>query len=156
MSDPPVTESEHVRGYRTVEHPRRRQELEKSPVHDNPPGQLTGYICPRCGGALSQRTNGDASGEYRCRIGHSFTPADVWIEHCAMRNRALGAAAQALAENADLARALAEEASALGNGALAARLEAEARAEERHVGQILEMLEEIVSDDSEADLRRDP
>jgi hypothetical protein len=69
-----------------------------------------------------------------------------------MRNRALGAAARALAENADLAHALAEQATALGNGALAAHLEAEARAEERHVGTILEMLEEIGAGDSEADL----
>ena len=121
-------------------------------MQDNPPGRLTGYICPQCGGALSHRANGSGSGEYRCRIGHAFTPAEVWIEHCAMRNRALGAAARALAENADLARALAEQATALGNAALAARLEDEARSEERFIGQILEMLEEIGAGDPEADL----
>ena len=121
-------------------------------MRDDQPANLTGYICPQCGGALSQRTNGNGSAEYQCRIGHAFTPAQVWIEHCAMRNRALGAAARTLAENADLARALAEQARALGNGALAARLEAEARAEERHIGQVLEMLEEIGAGDPEADL----
>ena len=114
---------------------------------------LTGYICPHCGGALSQRTNGHGPGnhDYQCRIGHVFTPAEIWIEHCAMRNRALGAAARALAENADLARALADQARALANDALAVRLEQEARAEEHHVGQILEMLEEIGAGDPEAD-----
>ncbi len=121
-------------------------------MHQDPPGRLTGYVCPQCGGALSQRTNGDGSGEYGCRIGHTFTPAEVWIEHCAMRNRALGAAARALAENADLARALAEQATGLGNAALAARLEEEARSEERYIDQILEMLEEIGAGDPEADL----
>jgi len=124
-------------------------------VHQDPPSRLTGYICPQCGGALSQRTDGDGSGAYRCRIGHAFTAAEVWIEHCAMRNRALGAAARALAENADLARALAEQARAVGDGALAARLEDEARAEERHVGTVLEMLEEIGAGDGEADLGPD-
>jgi two-component system chemotaxis response regulator CheB len=121
-------------------------------MRDDRPAGLTGYTCPDCGGMLSQPTNGAGSTEYQCRIGHAFSPADVWIKHCAMRNRALGAAARALAENADLARALAEQARALGNGALAVRLEAEARSEERHIGQILMMLEEIGGGDSEADL----
>jgi two-component system, chemotaxis family, protein-glutamate methylesterase/glutaminase len=124
-------------------------------MRDDQPADLTGYTCPPCGGMLSRRTNGNGSAEYQCRIGHAFTPAQVWIEHCAMRNRALGAAARALAENADLARALAAEAKALNNGALAARLEAEAQSEERHIGQILEMLDEIGTINSEADLEPD-
>jgi hypothetical protein len=40
---------------------------------------------------------------------------------------------------------------ALGSNRLAARLGEGARAEERHVGQILEMLQKIVWDDSQAD-----
>jgi hypothetical protein len=91
-------------------------------------------------------------GSQNHHIGHTFTPAEVWIEHCAMRNRAIGAAARALAENADLARALADEATALGNAALAARLEEEVRSEQRYIGQILEMLEEIGNGEPEADL----
>jgi two-component system chemotaxis response regulator CheB len=122
---------------------------------DDRPASLTGYICPDCGGVLSLRKNGQGSGDYKCRIGHAFTPAQVWIKHCAMRNRALGAAARALAENADLARALAEQAKALGNDTLAGRLEEEARSEERHIGQILGMLEEIGGGDSEAELGPD-
>lgn len=122
-------------------------------MDEDPSERLTGYICPRCGGALSRRTNGRGQDdEYQCRIGHAFTAAEVWIEHCAMRNRALGAAARTLAENADLARALAEQARSLGDGSLAARLEDEARAEEQHIGTILEMLEEIGAGDAEADL----
>lgn len=121
-------------------------------MRDDQPADPTGYTCPTCGGMLSQRTIGNDAAEYQCRIGHAFTPAQVWIEHCAMRNRALGAAARALAENADLARALAAEARALNNGALAARLEAEAQSEERRIGQILEMLDEIGTINSEADL----
>jgi two-component system chemotaxis response regulator CheB len=124
-------------------------------MRDDEPAELTGYACPTCGGMLAQRTIGNGSAEYPCRIGHAFTPAQVWIEHCTMRNRALGAAARVLAENADLARTLAREAKALSNGALAARLEAEARSEERHIGQILEMLEEIGTINSEADLKHD-
>lgn len=121
-------------------------------MRDDLPDGLTGYVCPRCGGVLSHRTNGGGSDGYRCRIGHTFTPEQLWIEHSAMRNRALGAAARALAENADLARALGEQAKTLGNDMLAARLEEEARSEERHIGQILTMLEEAGAGSSEADL----
>jgi two-component system chemotaxis response regulator CheB len=90
---------------------------------DDQPAGLTGYICPRCGGALSRREDGHGPGadEYRCRIGHAFTAAEVWIEHCAMRNRALGAAARALAENGDLARALAAITAGMAYGSAAAR-----------------------------------
>jgi hypothetical protein len=112
---------------------------------------LTGDVCPRCGGALMRHTDGDGSGADQHRIGRALLdPELLWIEQCARRNRALGAAAQALAENADLVVALAKQAAALGNGELAARLEEEARAEELRTGQILEMLEEIGADDSEA------
>ena len=118
-------------------------------MNEDPPGPVTGYICPRCGGALSRRTNGQgpSAPEYQCRIGHAFTAAEVWIRTLRDGNRALGAAARAIAENADLARALAEQARAR-DGALGARLEDEARAEERHVGAILEMLEEIGAGDA--------
>ena len=117
-------------------------------MHHDPIAELTGYICPRCGGAISRRTDGDGAAEYRCRIGHAFTPEQFWIETCAMRNEALAAAARASAEKVDLARALSREARNLGNNPLAARLEDEAEAEERQLGQLLVMLEGLVDDDT--------
>ena len=117
-------------------------------MHHDPIAELTGYICPRCGGAISQRTDGDGAAEYRCRIGHTFTPEQFWIETCAMRNDALAAAARASAEKVDLARALSREARNLGKTPLAARLENEAEAEERQLGQLLAMLEGLVDDDT--------
>jgi two-component system, chemotaxis family, protein-glutamate methylesterase/glutaminase len=124
-------------------------------MRDDPSTELTGYICPDCGGALSKRvgTNGtrkDGTSEYECRIGHTFTPAQLWIETCAMRNRALGAAARSVAETVDLARALAAEARADGNEILAARLEDTARTDERHIESLLEMLEDLVTDEPNA------
>ena len=117
-------------------------------MHHDPIAELTGYICPRCGGAISRRTDGDGATEYQCRISHAFTPEQFWIETCAMRNRAVAAAARASAEKVDLARALAGEARRLGKAALATRLEDEARAEEHQVGQMLEMLEGLVDGDA--------
>ena len=121
-------------------------------MHQDPTAELTGYICPRCGGAISRRADGvdgDGSTRYRCRTGHAFTPEQFWIETCAMRNQAVAAAARASAEKVDLARALSREARGLGNDALAARLEDEAEAEERQIGQLLAMLDGLMEDDTE-------
>ena len=115
-------------------------------VHEDPTAELTGYICPRCGGAISQRTDGDGVAGYQCRIKHAFTPEQFWVETCAMRNTAVAAAVRAIAEKVDLARALSREARNLGNDALAARLEAEA--EERRLGPLLAMLEDLVDDET--------
>ena len=109
--------------------------------HNEPPGAPSGYVCPRCGGALWERRGGDGAPEYECRIGHALTAEQLWIEHCAARNGALMAAARAVAENAALARAMAEQAWAIGRDALAARLDEEAGSEERYLGQLREMLD---------------
>src|SRR5688500_11591002 len=81
---------------------------------------------------------GKRSGADQRRIGHALLESvQLWIEQCARRNRALRAAAQALAENAYLAVMLAKQAAAIGNRELAARLEEEAGAEEHRTVQIL-------------------
>ena len=102
-------------------------------MHEHAATQLTGYICPACGGAISRRFDGAGGGgaaAYQCRIGHAYTPEQLWVATCAMRNRAVAAAARASAEKVDLARALSREARRLGNDALGARLEDDAETEE--------------------------
>lgn len=128
-------------------------------MDEHPLGELTGYTCPACGGSLWRRdgdagVNGDGAAEYRCRIGHALTPAQLWTEHAVMRNRAVAAAARAIAEHVDLARALAREARTAGGDGLATRLEEEARSEEQHLGQLLAMLEGLVESDPEGDASR--
>ena len=118
-------------------------------MDEQPPGEVIANTCPLCGGPLWRRdgvhgANGDGAAEYECRISHTFTPAQLWTEHAAMRNRAVAAAARAVAENIDLARALAGEARRIGNAALGVRLEDEAEAEERQLGQLLAMLDGLV------------
>ena len=109
---------------------------------DVPPGAPSGYVCPTCGGALWERQGGDGAAAYECRIGHTFSAEQLWIEHCARRNRTVAAAARSLAENSALARDLAELSRALGRTELAARLEEQAAAEDRHFEQIRAMLDE--------------
>jgi hypothetical protein len=103
-------------------------------------GATSAFVCPACGGALREHGAGDGPW-FECRIGDAFSAAELWIEHCAARNTALKRAQRALAENAALARKLAEWTRARGNAAAALRLEQEA-AEDRRLGeQIAGMLE---------------
>ena len=112
--------------------------------HDHQPTQPTngasGYVCPRCGGAIWERGDGAAT-SFECRIGDRFSEAEMWIEHSAARNQALLVSARALAENAALARRLAASAEQRGDTGVAARLEQEAQEEDRLYAQVRAMLE---------------
>ncbi len=70
-----------------------------------------------------------------------LSPATLWIERATARNRAVAVAARAVEELAELTRALARAARVAGDEGLAARLEEETASEERHVGQLLAMLD---------------
>jgi hypothetical protein len=91
-----------------------------------PEERASGLICPRHGGATWAHEDG-GSGSFECRIGDRFTEAEMWIAHSVARNRALLAAARALAEHAALARQLAGPAERRGDIGVAARLQEEAR-----------------------------
>lgn len=115
-------------------------------------GTASGYVCPTCGGALWQQRNG-SSPRFRCHVGHAFEALDLWIAHCEARNAALLRAATAVAENAALARELAEWALLDSNPTLAARMEAEAVAEDDPYRQIETMLDGLRVDDSASSCR---
>ena len=114
----------------------------------NPAGGASGFICPRCGGALWEDPELEGA-RFACRIGDTFSALQLWIEHCSARNRALRAAARALAENAALARHLASWARERGDGAMARRLEEEAASEDDAYEQVEVMLDGLVGDDSD-------
>jgi two-component system chemotaxis response regulator CheB len=116
---------------------------------DHPTNGASGFMCPRCGGSLWERRDGAAT-SYECRIGDRYSEADLWIEHSVTRNRALITAARALAENAALARRIASSAGARGDTAVAARMEQEAREEDRLYAQVQAMLEGLPEPDVDA------
>lgn len=120
--------------------------------HDHRPTQPTngasGYVCPRCDGAIWERGDGVAT-FFECRVGDRFSEAEMWIEHSAARNQALLVAARALAENAALARRLASSAAKRGDTGVAARLEAEAREEDRLYAQVRAMIEGLPEPDAD-------
>ena len=115
----------------------------------------SGFVCPRCGGALWEQ-RGDTAFAYECRIGDRLSEAEVWIEHSVARNRSLLTAARCLAENAALARRLASSAEARGDTAVAARLEDEAREEDRLYRHIRTMVEGLPDPDADGAHERYP
>ena len=107
---------------------------------EHPTNGSSGFICPRCRGALWEQRDGVAA-VFECRIGDRYAQAELWIEHCGERNRALIKGARSLAENAALARRLAVLAHERGDAGVGIRLEEEAREEDRLYEQVLAMLE---------------
>jgi two-component system, chemotaxis family, protein-glutamate methylesterase/glutaminase len=93
---------------------RRLAEGEESKPKENPAGKkemeprLTDLTCPDCRGTIWETPLGNGS-EYRCRVGHTFSPATMLAEHHATQERALYAAIVALEEGASLATRLADK-----------------------------------------------
>ena len=117
-----------------------------------PTNGASGFVCPRCGGALWEHGDG-ASPSFECRIGDRYSEAELWIAHSAARNQALLTAARALAENAAVARRIALSAEQRGDVAVAARLEAEARDEERLYAQVRAMIDGLPELDADGTAR---
>lgn len=112
-----------------------------------PLGRASGFVCPRCGGALWEHPEREEA-RFTCRIGDRFTALELWIEHCSARNRALKIAARELAENAALARHLASWARERGEAEMARRLEEEAASEGQAYEQVTAMLDGLGGDAS--------
>jgi two-component system, chemotaxis family, protein-glutamate methylesterase/glutaminase len=68
---------------------------------DQPPGDLTPFSCPECGGALWEIREPDLP-RYRCRVGHAYTAESVFEDQSAGVDRALWVALRALLERAAL------------------------------------------------------
>jgi two-component system, chemotaxis family, protein-glutamate methylesterase/glutaminase len=103
----------------------------------------TDLTCPECRGPISESHQGSMS-EFRCRIGHRFSPETFLAAHAETRERALWAAVVALEEGADVARALAAH-SASG---VQRRLEQEAGHNTNAAGKIRELLRALTQDNA--------
>jgi two-component system, chemotaxis family, protein-glutamate methylesterase/glutaminase len=114
--------------------------------NDHPTNGSSGFVCPRCGGALWEQRDGMAT-SFECRIGDRYAQAELWIDHCVERNRALIMGARVLSENAALARRLAVLANERGDAHVGMRLEEEAREEDRLYEQVRAMVEGLPGTD---------
>jgi two-component system chemotaxis response regulator CheB len=69
----------------------------------------TGLTCPECGGALWQLQEGEMI-QFRCRVGHRYSPESMLVDQDAAIERALWAAMRALEERTHLSERLARRA----------------------------------------------
>lgn len=102
--------------------------------------QLTDLTCPDCRGTIWEVTRG-RSKEYRCRVGHTFSPKTMLTEHFAAQEKALYTAIVALEEGASLANRLVNQV----DDTLRERLQNEAREREAQAEILRKILRERAS-----------
>ena len=98
---------------------------------------LTDLTCPDCRGTIWEVPRGNSS-EYRCRVGHSYSPKSMLSEHFGAQETALYAAVVALEEGASLTTRLTDK----FEPELAPRLEEEARERRAEAEAIRKLLRE--------------
>lgn len=72
------------------------------PADGHMESQVAHFSCPECGGVTREEENGSLL-EYRCRVGHTFSPKTMLSEYAVAQERALWAAILSLEEGAELA-----------------------------------------------------
>jgi two-component system chemotaxis response regulator CheB len=70
-------------------------------------GQPTSYVCPECNGPLWE-TKAGPSLQFRCHVGHAYSPDSLLADHADGLERALWSAVRTFDERANLVRRLGE------------------------------------------------
>jgi hypothetical protein len=73
--------------------------------------EVTRLTCPDCGGSLVRVEEPGAMTEYRCRIGHIYSPKSALVVHAEREENTLWLAAVLLEEGAELAEEISNQAS---------------------------------------------
>jgi two-component system, chemotaxis family, protein-glutamate methylesterase/glutaminase len=112
---------------------------------------FSGFTCPECRGPLYQKRLGKSLEEFRCRVGHIFSPKVLLEEHTSIQERKLYEAIVALEEGADLAEHMAKTSDAEQRN----QFQIEAEQLRHHSAAIRRMIEErvIPSADPPAELQ---
>jgi two-component system chemotaxis response regulator CheB len=101
-------------------------------------GEPTVYTCPDCGGVLWQTETGNG---FRCHVGHAYGAEALLVQKSEELETALWASVRLLREKATLTRQTAARSLAVGRPEMAARVEEQAKLDERHANAIRELLE---------------
>ncbi|HWC10642.1 MAG TPA: hypothetical protein VG455_05405 [Acidimicrobiales bacterium] len=133
----------------TADVPGRHDELDRLGALDVP-GSPTGLSCPRCGGVLGERAEGQEV-RLECRIGHVVVLDALLKAKASAVEDALWASVRALQEKAVLTRRLSERADRHGDLASADQFRREANAAGRRADVIRDILSAAErADDEEA------
>jgi two-component system chemotaxis response regulator CheB len=104
-------------------------------AHDKRNGETTIFTCPECGGTLWQLDSGGAP-RFNCHVGHTYSPEMLLEQMSEELEAALWACVRMLVEKATLTRQLAQRLRAEGQTTQAARIEDQAKLDDRH-GQVI-------------------
>jgi two-component system chemotaxis response regulator CheB len=110
-----------------------QQEME---AQFGPPSAL---ICPECNGPIWETVEGKHS-QFRCLVGHIFSPESFVAEEAVAVERALWVAVKTLQERSDLLRNLAGKATAMGQTISAASFREKAQESHNHAEVIRDIL----------------
>jgi len=94
-------------------------------------GPPSGFICPECSGPVWEVEDGNHS-QFRCLVGHIFSPESFVAEEAVAVERALWVAVKTLQERSDLLRRLANKASGMAQSLSAASFREKAEESESH------------------------
>lgn len=101
-------------------------------------GQPTSFVCPECNGPLWE-TKAVLSLQFRCHVGHAYSPDSLLADHANGLERALWSAVRTFDERAALLRRLGERKFKSPN--VGSNLEAKARQHEKHANLIRKLLQ---------------
>jgi two-component system chemotaxis response regulator CheB len=106
-------------------------------------GLPTSFVCPECNGPLWE-TQAGRSLQFRCHVGHSYSPESLLADHADGLERALWSSVRTFEERANLLRRLGERKYKSPN--VGANLEAKARRHEKDAELIRKLLESTQRD----------
>lgn len=124
---------------------RKRKGVGKMSKRSMPPrdmekqfGRPTPFVCPECNGPLWETTSG-RSLQFRCHVGHAYSPDSLLADHADSLERALWSAVRTFDEQAALLRRLAER--NVHPLTIGANLEDRAREHEKNAESIRKLLQ---------------
>jgi two-component system chemotaxis response regulator CheB len=102
-------------------------------------GPPSALICPECNGPIWEVSEGNHS-QFRCLVGHVFSPESFVAEEAVAVERALWVAVKTLQERSDLLRKLAEKAAGMGQSISATSFNNKAQESHEHANVIRDIL----------------
>lgn len=106
-------------------------------------GLPTSFVCPECNGPLWE-TKAGASLQFRCHVGHSYSPDSLLADHADGLERALWSAVRTFDERASLLRRLGER--EYHSESVGKNWKARAKEHERHAKAIRKLLQSAQKD----------
>jgi len=101
-------------------------------------GLPTSFVCPECNGPLWE-TKGGSSLQFRCHVGHAYSPDSLMADHADGLERALWSAVRTFDERAGLLRRLGERKHQ--SASVGEQWEAKAKEHEKHAEVIRKLLQ---------------